>query len=243
VSLELELTLARLREAADLYRQIAKARRDQSEGQRREISLTALDAEYQDDLAADEKQVRARKVEAGRLEDALQALEAKLQDRRSRHPSDAATVLAMSNEISLLKKQRDQLEQQLLNLWQDNEKADSVSAQERKAAEIVRGRLADRREDFAAKAAQADRAVPEIQGELEHLLKQIPVRVSRRVSRLGTQHDEPIADLITGSCGCCGYRMTPQEALDADREAALITCQGCGRYVVARSSRKTRGWE
>jgi hypothetical protein len=64
--MELQLILARLRDAAELYRQLAAARRDADDGARRQDSLTALDAEYADDLSSASTQRQQRERQASR---------------------------------------------------------------------------------------------------------------------------------------------------------------------------------
>ncbi|MEZ4387504.1 MAG: hypothetical protein R3D98_07970 [Candidatus Krumholzibacteriia bacterium] len=240
MDIELQLTLIRLREAAELYRQRVQARRDQAEGVRREANLTALDAEYADDLSEVAARRRQREHAAAALEAELQGLEAKLRERRSRPPADAHTQLALTREVASLRQRRDQVEQQLLDLWQSNSNADLAAEQETTSVTVQRAQLADRQRTASHRAAQAGLALPEIEAELGHLLQRLPARVASRVGRLAGRHDDPVADLLQGSCGSCGYAMPPQDAVDADREARLVVCQGCGRYVVPRSSRKTR---
>jgi len=236
-----DLTLARLRDVADLYRQLAAARHDLSDSARRERDLAELDAEYVGDLAATGDDLRRRRQQASRFEDELKNLEDKLQDRRSRQAGDAATVLALAGEIASLRRRRDELEKKLLDLWQSGETAAAALAEETRQTDDQRQAIADRRRDHAESAVRAGRAVPEIEGELGHLVGQLPTKVGRRLKQVARRHADPVADLVAGNCGSCGQSLPPQEAVDADREAALIVCQGCGRYVVARSSRRTRG--
>lgn len=240
MDLDLQLTLARLRDAAELYRQLVAARRDAEEGDRREASLTALDAEYADDLSSASNERQQREHAAAGLEAELRGLEAKLRERRARPASDAHTQLALVRDIAALRQRRDVIEQQLLDLWQRNSAADLADAEEAAAVTDQRRRLADQHADAASRADRAGLAVPEIEGELDHLLGQVPVRIGGRLRKLADRLGDPVADLLQGSCGSCGYTMPPQDAVDADREARLVVCQGCGRYVVPRSSRKTR---
>jgi predicted nucleic acid-binding Zn-ribbon protein len=238
--MELQLILARLRDAAELYRQLAAARRDADEGTRRQDSLSALDAEYADDLSSASTQRQQREHAAAGLEAELKGLEAKLRERRARPPADAHTQLALLRDIDALRERRDRIEQQLLDLWQSNSAADLADAEEAATVTGQRERLADQQLDVAQRAGRAGLALPEIEGELDHLLRQIPVRISGRLRKLADRLGDPVADLLQGSCGSCGYTMPPQDAVDADRDARLVVCQGCGRYVVPRSSRKTR---
>ena len=232
---QLDLALARLRDVADLYRQLSTARHDLSDSERREHDLAELDAEYVDDLAATGDDLRRRRQQARRLEDELKALEDRLQDRRSRQAGDAATVLALAGEIQSLRGRRDQLERELLDLWQTGETAAAALAEETRQAADQRRAIAARRRDHAESAGRAGRAVPEIEGELGHLVGQLPTKVGRRLQQVARRHVDPVANLVAGNCGSCGQSLPPQDAVDADREAALIVCQGCGRYVVARS--------
>lgn len=237
---QLELTLTHLRECAELYRQLATARRAQERGASRAEDLAALDAEHVEDRDAARLADRQRRARTRRLEDELKAIEGKLQDRRSRQSSDAATVLALASEIAALRRRRDELEQHLLAAWQSDERAATELAADEAQAEAERERIARRWQDQAAQAVRAERAVPEIEGDLAHEIRQLPARIANRLERVARQVADPVADLVHGACAGCGHRLTPQEAVDVDREAVLAVCQGCGRYVVARCSRKTR---
>ena len=231
VAQELAITLAHLRDAAELYRQLARARRDASEGHRREADLAALDAEYADDQARAAELRRARSVEAARLEDELQTLEARLRDRRACRPADAATQEAVIRDVATMRRRRDAIEQQLLDLWQEPDADESAA---------TRQDIAGRQGEQTARWERAERARPEIERDLEHLLSRLPTRIARQLQRAAGRLDQPIADLVQGACDACGYAMPAQDAINADREAELINCQGCGRHVVPRSSRKTR---
>ncbi len=236
------VTLGRLRDAADLYRQLAAATRDHERGATREADLAALDAEYQDDAQRQDLAAAARDRAGADLEATLREVEERLRKRRAAPRQDAVTTARLSEEIAALRQRRDQLEQQLLDLWQDHDQADRSDAAEHAAVAAARERIAAERAERRRRREQADQAVPEITGELEHLHRGLPRRISSRLRQLARRHADPIADLVQGACGSCGQSLTPQEAVDADREAALITCEGCGRYVVARSSRRTRAW-
>lgn len=233
---EVELTLAKLRDAADLYRELAQARRDRSEGRRRARDLAEADREYRQDEDTAVGELRRRRREARGLEDELQALENRLADRRSRPAADPSLVLALAAEIRSLEERREALEQRLLVTWQEAAAPVQDTAIKARHEQVVA-----RRHEQSVRAEKAGRALAEIAGELDHQLGKLPVRVSRKVSQIARRHDDPVADLVEGSCGGCGQSLPPQSAVDADRERALIVCQGCGRYVVARSSRRTRG--
>jgi len=238
----IDLTLARLREAAELYRQLAAARRDQEQGAARERSLAELDAEYEADARADAGRAADREQEAAALEAALREVEARLQQRRAAPRHDAATTARLAEDISALRRRRDQLEQQLLELWQSHEAAAGEDLAGAATSGVARERIRAERAERAARREKADLAVPEIEGELAVVMRRMPRRVCSRLQQIARRHADPVADLVAGACGSCGQSLTPQDAVDADREAALITCQGCGRYVVARSSRRTRAW-
>jgi uncharacterized protein len=241
VDQELVVTLARLRDAAELYRQLAQARRDLTQGLDRAADLEALADEYSSDLSLAQHHDRQQQAESRRLEDALASLEARLQDRRARHPHDAGTLLALNDEIASLQRRRDDLERQLLELWQRDDTTAAALAAETAETAGVRERLGRRCAELQVRSERAARAVPEITAELEHLGKLLPRRVAGRLDQIARRHADPVADLLQGACAGCGLSLPLQEAVDADREAALIACRGCGRYIVPRSSRKTRG--
>jgi predicted nucleic acid-binding Zn-ribbon protein len=233
---ELDLTLAKLRDAADLYRELARARREQSEGRRRARDLADADREFEQDEHAASAELRRRRQDARRLEDELQGLENKLSDRRTRPASDPGTVLALADEIRGLEARHEELERRLLEVWREAE-APPVARDEGWSREDA----ALRHREQVERADKAARAIAEVEGELDHQLGKLPPRVGRKVAQIARRHPDPVADLVEGSCGGCGQSLPPQEAVDADSERALITCQGCGRFVVARSGRRIRG--
>lgn len=235
------VTLARLREAAELYRQLAEARRNQVRGQDRTADLAALSAEYGADLAEAGEADRRQRQQVRRLEDELASLEARLCDRRARRAEDAGTIVALDREIAALHARREALEQQLLELWQQGDDRKAELSAEAAMTATVRERLARQQAELRERSQRADRAVPEITAELEYLVRLLPPRVASLLGRIAGRHADPVADLVQGACAGCGLSLPPQAAVDADREAALVRCQGCGRYVVARSSRRTRG--
>jgi predicted nucleic acid-binding Zn-ribbon protein len=241
VDRERMLLFAHLREAADLYRQLAHARHGRDGTAERDEHLAGLASEYDQDAADADAAQRRDLAAVRRIEDELATVEQRLRDRRSRQDGRPGTVAALAAEISALRERRDQLEQQLLQAWQDVEQAAAGHEAHRQDAAAGRRRADRERADLADRADQAGRAAPRLETELEVVAARLPVRVARRLAQAARRHDDPIADLVEGACGSCGQHLPPQEAVDADREAALVTCQGCGRYVVARSSRRTRG--
>ena len=235
------LLFAHLREAADLYRQLAAARHGRDGSSGRDEHLAGLASEYDQDVADADAAERRDRAAVRRVEDELADVERRLRDRRARQDGRPGTVAALAADITALRARRDQLEQQLLQAWQDVEQAVAGHQAHRREAAAGRERAESERADLAGHADRAGREVPRLEAELDAVLARLPVRVARRLAQAGRRHDDPIADLIEGACGSCGQHLPPQEAVDADREAALVTCQGCGRYVVARSSRRTRG--
>ncbi|MBD3220372.1 hypothetical protein GF314_03940 [bacterium] len=130
-----------------------------------------------------------------------------------------------------MRRRRDDIERKLLDLWQEPDDGPATAA---------RQDIATRQGEQTARWQRAERARPEIERDLEYLLDRLPTRIARQLQRAAGRLDQPIADLVEGACDACGYAMPAQEAINADREAELITCQGCGRFIVPRSSRKTR---
>ncbi|MBD3220562.1 hypothetical protein GF314_04905, partial [bacterium] len=188
---ELAITLAHLRDAAELYRQLARARRDADEGHRREADLVALDAEYADDQARLAEQRRERSVEAARLEDELQTLEARLRDRRACRPADPATQEAVIRDVEAMRRRRDDIEGKLLDLWQEPDDGPATAA---------RQDIATRQGEQTARWQRAERARPEIERDLQYLLERLPTRIARQLQRAAGRLDQPIADLVEGAC-------------------------------------------
>ncbi len=233
-------TLACLRDAAELYRQLATAERHQAQAASRTVDLEAAVAEWDDDIAASAADGRRRQRDTIGLEDELEAIETKLRDCRSREARDATTAQALADQLEALQRRRVELEARLIERWQQDDRAAADRTAEVGAAAAARARLSVRQADLEQRRQRAERAVPEILAELEQLRGQLPARVGNRLAQVARRHADPVADLAQGACGGCGQRLTPQEALAVEREAQLLACQGCGRFVVSRSSRRTR---
>ena len=237
----LTVTLARLRDAAELYRQLDAAQRHRDDAQQRQADLLALDAEYAADQEEAGRSDRDGRDEVRRLTDELAALTAKLADRRQRAATEAKLAAALAVDIASLERCRDELQARIREVQEQTARAGAALAADATVAADARAGIARQREVLADCGRQAEAAVPEITEELAHLLRLLPPRVAGRLAQIARRHGDPVADLVQGACAGCGQTLPFQHAVDADREAALVICQGCGRYIIPRSSRRTRG--
>jgi predicted nucleic acid-binding Zn-ribbon protein len=242
--LETSLVLTHLREIAALYEELAVARGAVQSAPERADHLAELDREHRDDLAGEQDAVAARRSEARRLEGELRDLEARLQERREQRGGLAGPqqVLALQRELAGLRERRDALERELLAAWETTEREEAALGVSAQRTDAARTEIATRAAGVAQRGARARAAVEEIDAELAGRLARLPVRVAKKLERLSARWPDPIAGLNAGACASCGYALPAQMALDADREANLVICQGCGRFVVVRRGLRAKEW-
>ncbi len=233
-----------LREVAGLYEELVRARTVVSEAAGRDAHLTGLSAEYTADLTDAAAIVADRRRQAHRLEGELRDLEARLQVRRARRARihDAHSAAALASELEHLQVKRDALEAELIASW---EAADAQTASLAETTETVdrqRSQIVERQGDLAQRREHASVAGLEVTQDLQAVLKRLPAPMAARLKRLATQLGNPIAGIVGGACDACGYQLPAQKAVDVDRDREVPTCNGCGRFIVARRGLRRGEW-
>ena len=236
--------LRTLRQVAALYDELARARSVTTTAPGRDEHLAALAAEHVADVADEADLVAVRRRDARRLEGELRDLEARLQERRARKAvvQDLHAAQALAHELEHLQAQRDGLEAQIFQAWDDAEAETARLAKAEAASGETVARIADEREDLAAREQKATAALAEVEAELREVLAGLPVRVTAKLGRLSARYDNPVAGLAAGGCDACGQMLPQQQAIDADHDRALPACTGCGRFIVARRGARRGEW-
>ncbi len=162
--------------------------------------------------------------------------------RGARSSRTSTRQQALAHELEHLRVQRDALEAQILKVWDIADKETAHLATAEAATDASVARIAQEREDLAAREQRASAALAEVEAELQDVLAGLPARVTAKLSRLSTRYDNPVAGLAAGGCDACGQMLPQQQAIDVDHDRALPACTGCGRFIVARRGARRGEW-
>lgn len=189
-----------------------EAEADQAEAERKSALVRAQELE---------SDVRQRETRVAKLE--KQALEAR----------DPSSVRVAQHEAGELRTQNATAQDQALALL---EKAEEL---ERRRGEL-RARLTTVREDheqFAANVA-ADLAalkaeIAALAGRRDEALAGLDAEIRDHFRALGRRNPGRVVAALKGdSCGGCGTRLTPNDAVKVRAKAAPARCPSCARFLV-----------
>lgn len=220
---------------AHLDGQVHRHRSAIAAGRRREADLEQLRTEY----AAEAMGKKSRLAE---LEEANKVLEkeieevnrqAKMHNNRLNEIQDTREWRALNDEVRYLRRQVENKEETVLANMELIEKAkaefgEANSDFEAKTKEVAAEIAAIRSERAERETAMADAAK-----NLQQFLTQSGDAVARWYTRRAERMPLPVVWASKDACGFCQHKLTPQKALEVAQGKAQVTCDTCGRIVVA----------
>ncbi|MDR7482672.1 MAG: hypothetical protein QN183_14095 [Armatimonadota bacterium] len=176
---------------------------------------------------------RARDVEleVAALEAKRARVEADLYSGRVRNPKELA---AMLDEVAQLARQKDRLEDELLNLLSDIDRLEPAQRDARRRLEDAQRTLGARLEAYRAAVADLDARLTSLEARRAALCEHVEETVRRRYDRL-RQAKGGIAVVAIRDGICEGCHVVVPERLVVrlqDDPELLATCDGCGRLLV-----------
>jgi predicted nucleic acid-binding Zn-ribbon protein len=140
---------------------------------------------------------------------------------------------ALLHEIEATRKQRSDLETEVLLRMEDEER------EQRERPELERGLVAAEREVAERmRALETEEAVERaklgaIEARREANVSQLPPATRTRYERVhGSRDGRAVVPIVKGACGGC-YRAQPPAVLqEARRRDRMLSCEGCGRLIV-----------
>ena len=142
---------------------------------------------------------------------------------------------AVSKEISTAKKQKGELEEQVLQKLSRIEElqAEVSAATENLAA--MEGNIAGQKEEISSRIAALETELSGHGSERETLVKQIPASLQKRYAILRVQRrGVAVAEARDGSCLGCNMGIPPQMYNSLFKADELICCPHCQRMLVLR---------
>ena len=163
------------------------------------------------------------------LDERIRRAEAELYSGRITNPRE---LQLMQQEIENAKKTRDELDLQMLQLWETLEtmKRD-IDASERDLRQIERFYEAHM-EDYRQRKAALEGEIAFNEQEREKLAQQIDPEVRQRYQTLRERlGGNAVAVVEQKACSVCHTLLTPYTLKRLETEEALITCESCGRLL------------
>jgi Zn-ribbon protein, possibly nucleic acid-binding len=163
------------------------------------------------------------------LDERIRRAEAELYSGRITNPRE---LQLMQQEIENAKKTRDELDLQMLQLWEtlENMKRD-IDASERDLRQIERFYEAHM-EDYRQRKSALEGEIAFNEQEREKLAQQIDPEVRQRYQTLRERLGGiAVAVVEQKACSVCHTLLTPYTLKRLETEEALITCESCGRLL------------
>lgn len=198
----------------------------------RAAHLAALEAEVEQ-VAAERQQALARAQDLENRsvthEERIAKLEAQLRETR-----DPAAAEVARHEVEGLRQQVSAEQEEALGLL---ESAEGLAERHRALAarlEEAREDLERFRETVAADEAELETEIAGLLGRRDAILAELPSDARAHFESLSEQGRGKIAvPMKADSCGGCGTRLVPNDAMKVRSRKLLHRCPSCARFLVA----------
>ena len=204
-------------------------------GRKRERDLRQLRVEY----AADAQEAKGRLQE---LQDQNKALQAEVDDfnekakrygGRLNEIQDQREWRALNDEVRYLRRQVENREEQMLANLELIEKAEAVWKASHAEFEAKEEAINNERNKILAEREMHEKKMTAAAEALEAYLKNTDDRTVSYYRRRAARQDQPVVWMEKGACSSCHARLTAQMQLEISQGRSLVTCQTCGRVIVA----------
>ncbi len=210
---------------------------------RKRAQLTEQEDEVRAGLAREKDQLTETKLGMRRLELEVEDLkrQMKTHNHRLNDISDSREFRALNDEVRYLQRQIGDKEEAILVLMEEAEKGEvgveGASTQlEAKTGEVT-SLVAQLKQD-------QKKSEDELEGKQEQLdtfLETVPVVARRFYERRAKRQDRPVVWIQDGACGACHHKLTPQASIVVRQSRELVTCESCGRTIVAAGESVIQG--
>lgn len=143
---------------------------------------------------------------------------------------DKKEYAALKKEITYLKEQQHNNELILVQAWTKLETAKQVFDKQK---ELLNQKLTEFKTDISAKQAQIVELTKQVNNyELERKAKEtgVPAEWLVKYSIMRTRVQNPVVQVVNGSCMACFYDVTQQD-INALNDNRLVECRGCFRFL------------
>jgi predicted nucleic acid-binding Zn-ribbon protein len=189
-------------------------------------------------------QKQAEESDAKRLQSELTDLELQqkgFQDKIAKFEKDLyggklfnpREVEAFQKEIAILKRQRAELDDRILEIWEELPKAKEQLNRIEKAIEQRKELLAGQQKAALAEKATLEAEFKQKTAMRPEAAKEIPPTLLARYEAIRAKHDGigmGEVDVKNGACGACGTKL-PTRTIESLKEDKVVTCESCYRIL------------
>lgn len=224
-----------LSQLAHFDNEVHRHRASIASGKRREAELKQLRVEY----AADAQEAKARVDELKKKNRELQAevdefnTRAKKYSGRLNEIQDQREWRALNDEVRYLKRQVENREETMMANLELIEKAEAEWKVAHEEFETKEESIKNERNKILAERDMHRKQMATAAHALEEHLTNTDDRTVAYYRRRAARQDLPVVWMDKGACSSCHAGLTPQMQLEISQSLSLVTCQTCGRVIVA----------
>jgi len=177
------------------------------------------------------------------LERERRELEAGIRDRETAMTSLKNKLMSVNNnkeyqamlkEIEAVQGEVERNEERLLELFDEIEQAGPKLREELDRIGGERGQIEKQKAGLTERAAELDAEIVRLLDDKPWLMADLDTRVRGRYERVLSRHgDTGVVNVDAEHCGGCGTQLPPQVAVEVRKNNQILTCQSCGRILVA----------
>ena len=204
-------------------------------GKKRESDLRQLRVEY----AAEAQEAKGRMEELQGRNKALQTEVDEFHERTKRYSSrlneiqDQREWRALNDEVRYLLRQVEAREEQMLANLELIEKAEAEWKSSHEEFETKEQDIINERNKILAERDMHQKHMATAAGALEEYLKNTDDQTVGYYRRRAARQDLPVVWMEKGACSSCHAGLTAQMQMEISQSSRLVTCQTCGRIIVA----------
>ncbi len=216
-------------------RKVGELEQSLEAGRRKISDLDALEAE----VAAAHEAAKARLTDTRLSVRRTEAEIADLKRQAALHKghlsdiSDTREWRALNEEIRYIQRQIEEREEATLASMEQAEKAQAVVGEAAAALETKRAEVAVLKSQLVAERERQAQELERARALRDQFVRGMPPVTLRFYERLAARQPMPIVWLWESACSFCHHRLTPQSQIAVKRGQSIVTCESCGRIVVA----------
>ncbi len=191
------------------------------------LQLQAKLAEEQKRLEELKHQQHSAEWEIDDIESKIKAAEEQLYSGRITNPKELASL---HHEVDLLKKQRDQLETDALEIIERVEQAEASLATTSNELKQLENEWHSQQQQLSAEIADLQGRLADLKQQRQRLSGTIDPQALECYERIRKQKRQPVARVEQGICRGCRISL-PFSELQRARSGHLVQCSSCGRIL------------
>jgi predicted nucleic acid-binding Zn-ribbon protein len=219
--------------------QVHRHRAAIASGKRREADLRKLRVEVAAEAQEVKQRLEALKDKNKELQNEVDEfnVRAKRYSGRLNEIQDQREWRALNDEVRYLHRQVENREEQMLANLELIEKAESEWNAAHEEFEKRETEITNERNKILAEREMHTKKMAEAAKKLEEYLQESDKRTVSYYRRRASRQDQPVVWMEKGACSSCHALLTPQMQLEISQAKSLVTCQTCGRIIVAPANR------